>query len=452
MSTLASAGIDLLEDPREIARPEPRMPFRILIAGDFSAGAGRNHRTIEIDRDNFDQVMALFAPELRLNFANTEVAASFRELDDFHPDRLFERLEPFQALRGLRERLSDSATFHSAAAQLAPRSVEAPMPPAHTSGADLLREMMGDPPRATAAARARLSEWDRMLHDLVAPYLEPAPDPRQPEMIAQTDRAITGEMRAVLHHPKFQALEAAWRALFFLVRRLETGEDLKIYVLDLPQPELTAASGPSELRRVLADDEWGVIAGLYYFAAKDESALKEISLVARSVGAPFLAGVAPEIAGLEPVFQELRASAYARWIGLAMPRFLLRLPYGKKTSEIGTFAFEEMPEEPDHESYLWGHPAVACAYLLGETFTRYGWEMRPGAVSEIDGLPAHVFKKDGESQVKPCAETLLTQEAAELLLARGLMPLASIKGADRVRVVRFQSVAEPAAPLAGRWV
>jgi type VI secretion system protein ImpC len=88
---------------------------------------------------------------------------------------------------------------------------------------------------------------------------------------------------------------------------------------------------------------------------------------------------------------------------------------------------------------------------LGEAFTRYGWAMRPNSVRDIDGLPAHVFQQDGESQVKPCAEVLLTDEVAEMLLDSGVMPLASMKNGDRVRLVRFQSVADPVAPLAGRW-
>jgi type VI secretion system protein ImpC len=179
--------------------------------------------------------------------------------------------------------------------------------------------------------------------------------------------------------------------------------------------------------------------------------------VARIAGAPFISGLAPDVVGLTQAFGELRQSAYARWIGLAMPRFLLRLPYGKNASETESFAFEELfqagelSKAPEHERYLWGHPAIACAYLLGEAFTRFGWHMRPGAVQEIDGLPAHTYREDGEMQLKPCAEILLTENAAEILLDRGFMPLASVKGTDRVRLVRFQSVAEPPAPLAGRW-
>jgi len=436
-STLASVVIDVAEEPREIAQPEPETPFRILVAGNFSGGAGRYRRPIEIDRDNFDEVMERVGPALSLPFGSANVSLAFREMDDFHPDRLFESLAPFQALRDLRARIEDGSALPRANSQAAAA------PPA--SGADLLAQMIGETPAAPKAPKR--SDWDQMLHELVAPYAAPGDDPRKVELIAQTDRAIAGEMRAVLHHAEFQSLEATWRALFFLVRRLETGENLRVYLLDLPQAELTSA----DLRRGVGDAEWGLLAGLYYFGLKDEDALKELSFVARIAGAPLVAGLAPEVVGLEQAFDELRQSAYARWIGLVMPRFLLRLPYGKNAAETETFAFEEMSKEPEHERYLWGHPAVACAYLLGEAFSRFGWRMRPGAVQEVDGLPAHSYRKDGEAQLKPCAEVLLTEDAAETLLDRGFMPLASIKDTDRVRLVRFQSVADPPAQLAGRW-
>jgi type VI secretion system protein ImpC len=266
-------------------------------------------------------------------------------------------------------------------------------------------------------------------------------------------------MRALLHHPKFQALEAAWRGLYFLTRRLETHEYLKVYIMDLPQEELATPAGLATLQRAAVEEAsgtfggepWAAIAGLYYFPPGDEAVLTQIAGIARKAEAPFLAGVAPNVVGLTHMFSNLRRSADARWVGLALPRFLLRLPYGKDTDAAETFAFEEMPSPPEHERYLWGHPAIALAYLLGAAYTREGWSLRPGVVSDIDNLPLHVYKQDGEPQLKPCAEILLTEDAAETLLERGLMPVASVKGTDRVKLVRFQSVAEPPASLAGKW-
>jgi type VI secretion system protein ImpC len=459
-SSLASVLIDVGEQSEELPHPEPDSPFHILIAGDFSGGAGRRRAPVTIDRDNFDDVLARLAPELRLPIGESEVALKFRGLDDFHPDRLFARLGPFQALRDLRRRLADRSTFAAAAAQIAPRPAPpAAGAPANVSGSDLLRMMMGEEAQPAAPPPAP-SDWDRMLREMVAPYAEANPDPRQPELIAQTDAAISGQMRAILHARSFQALESAWRGLFFLVRRLETGEDLKVCILDMPQTEVATGSGLAELRRIavtetvrtLGAKPWAAIAGLYAFGARDEAALIGIGEVARAARAPFLSGLAPDVVGLTRAFAALRRSPVARWIGLALPRFLLRLPYGAATDSTETFQFEEMPSPPEHERYLWANPAIACACLLGEAFALKGWAMRPGSVRDIDGLPLHLYKKrGGETAIKPCAEVLLTEESVELLLECGFMPLVSFKESDRVRLARFQSVAQPNAPLAGRW-
>jgi type VI secretion system protein ImpC len=455
--TLSSVEIDIAEQHARATELDPEEPFRILVAGNFSGGAGRNRRTIQVDRDNFEQVLGMYSPQLRIPLGTGEVTVTFRELDDFHPDRLFERLGPFHALRSLRRRLADRSTFAAAAAEMAaPPAEEKPasQTPRAASGADVLRMMMGEPEASAAAPATKpapQSDWDRMLHAMVAPYAEKADDPRQPELIAQTDAAVQGQMQSLMHHPKFQALEAAWRGLYFLVRRLDTGQDLRVYVLDLPQDELTPGMGLADLARTIDSQPFGVVAGIYEFSAADEGTLERISAVVQNANTPFIAGLDSGVVGLDEVLAGLRRSMKAKWIGLALPRFLLRLPYGKDTDETETFAFEEMPSPPRHKSYLWGNPAFACACLLGEAFSRHGWDMRPGMVQEIDGLPLHVYRENGESQLKPCAEVLLSESSAELLLERGFMPLATMKGTDRARLVRFQSIAQPLAALAGRW-
>jgi type VI secretion system protein ImpC len=422
------------------------------VAGNFSGGAGRHRKVIGIDRDDFDIVMAFLSPEARVSAGGVAAGIRFEELDDFHPDRLFQSVDAMRALRDLRKRLLDPATFAAAAAELFPRQARAVEPAAELqgkSGADLLRMMLGE---ASAPGTAPPpSDWEEMLRRLVAPYAVPNPDPRQAELVAQADAAIAGHMRSILHDQAFQALESAWRGLFFLSRRLETGERLKIFVLDLPQEELATEEGIAAFTRTLADGEWAAIAGLWNFAPSDEPVLTRLAALARAARAPLIAGLAPDVVGLNRVFDELRRAPEAAWLGLALPRFLLRLPYGAASGETESFAFEEMPATPEHERYLWGHPSFACAYLLGEAFSRYGWNIRPGMVDTIEGLPAHVYKKDGAAELKPCAEVLLTEEAAEALLDCGFIPLVSIRDSDRVRVLRMQSLALSPSPLAGRW-
>ena len=116
-----------------------------------------------------------------------------------------------------------------------------------------------------------------------------------------------------------EEIESLWFGLRFLTGRLQTGADLKIYLLDLPREELTSA----EFRRALSDEEWAVIAGLYYFGREHEEALSQISLIARTANAPFLAGLAPCPVETASICDALRQSANARWVGLGTPRFMV---------------------------------------------------------------------------------------------------------------------------------
>ena len=196
-----------------------------------------------------------------------------------------------------------------------------------------------------------------------------------------------------------------------------------------------------------------------------------LAKVAMAAGAPFLAAASPHLLGcaslaesphprdwtlpLEPdgaaAWTALRSLPEASWIGLALPRFLLRMPYGKKSDPIESFDFEEMTQAPEHEDYLWGNPAFACALLLAQSFSEDGWEMRPGSHLQIDGLPLHTYEQDGETELKPCSEALLTEEAAEQIMEHNLMPLVSLKEQDAMRLIRFQAVGVPVRALAGRW-
>jgi type VI secretion system protein ImpC len=264
-------------------------------------------------------------------------------------------------------------------------------------------------------------------------------------------------MRRYLHDPGFQSVEASWRALDFLVQRVETGPDLKIYIADVAREDVVGSSGPLkeiilEPGRTPGSEPWSLLVANHTYATvgRDTSPLAFFGELARQAGAPFLAEA--ELPSAESdQWRALRHAPYAPWLGLVLPRFLLRLPYGKDTSPVESFRFEEMPERPEHTRYLWGNAAMACACLLAQTFNRDGWDMRPGTVRELSGLPLHVYHCDGETHTKPCAEVLMTFDEAEMLLDQGIMPLASLKDQDVVRLVRFQSIAEPLAPLAGRW-
>jgi len=492
-SSFASVEIETGERSQRAESREPDSPFHIAVLGDFSGRENRGvldaklqgRKAVLIDRDNFEDVIARFAPELHLPLGGADgprIPVRFTGLDDFHPDRIFERLKIFHALRDTRQRLNDRSTFEAAAAEVRSWSGTTPPPAApqipspdvsRLSARELLEQALS---ATESRTRPAVDDFQAMLREIVAPYVEPKPDPQKADLVAQVDAAISGQMRALLHHGDFQALEAAWRGLFFLIRRLSTDENLKVYILDIAKPELAAdmvATYELLIEGAPRGEPWSVLSANYTFDASgdDLQLLGRMAAVAHHAGAPFLAAASPRVLGCESLavtpeprkwrkgsaqngadgWDALRRLPQASWLGMVLPRFLLRLPYGKQAEATELFAFEEFPESPRHEDYLWGNPSLACAYLLGEAFSESGREMRPGEICEISGLPAHIYTADGESHLKPCAEALLGEPAVEAILDRGLMPFISMKGSDAIRLVRFQSLATPPADLSGRW-
>jgi len=425
--------------PREI---DPDAPFRILIFGDFSGRSNRGvreglagRRTVLVDCDNFSEVLEAMQPTLRL----PQFVLRFRELDDFHPDRIYSTAEFFQKLAELRNNPPRAA------------AVAAPAPTRPLAG--LLDDMIDEAEERSAPQSAEAAgDLAAFIERAIAPHLEQKPDAARQEWAARVDSAIGEQMRNVLHHPDFQQLEAAWRAVWLLLLEFVTTDGIQIYLCDATLAELTAE--PDAAARLLAESmrEWSLIAGNFAFGqnAEDARQLGILARAARDAGAPLLAEAQPPAQGEEPEWRALRRSAEARWIGLALPRFLLRMPYGAETMPLDAIEFEEMTGSV-HAEYLWGNPAFLCAFLIGQAFRSHGWQMRPGMHRRIDGLPLHVFREGTESVTKPCAEVLLTESEAETLLESGLMPLASIKGQDAVLLVQFCSLADPPAPLAGRW-
>jgi type VI secretion system protein ImpC len=499
---------------RAAGSADSETPFQIAVLGDFSGRGNRGicetgaklagRRAIPVDRDNFDEVIAKLAPEIRLPVGRDGAMESLRfsELDDFLPDRLFEQAEIFARFRELRLRVEDPATFPAVAAELgigsrgtvaekasSPVRPVGPPSPESLAGGSLLDQMVEQTEERGSGTRPSRApdELQEFVRRVTEPHLVAASDPRQAEVLAIVDKAIGAQMSALLHVPDLQSLEAAWRAVFFLIRRVETGSQLKLFLIDVSKEELAADLGAgadlsdSGLYRRLVEksvgtpgtEPWTLLVGNYTFGPGrvDAELLGRLAKIAAAAGAPFLAAADSRLVGCAsfgrnpspcdwrfelPVedaqaWAALRGLPQASYIGLLLPRFLLRLPYGKNTRAVETFAFEEMAPDPAHEDYLWANPSFAAALLLAQAFSEEGWNMRPGTVSAIGGLPLHVYERDGESEVKPCAEALLTEDAAERILENGIMPVVSLKGRDAVHLVRFQSIAQPLRALAGRW-
>ncbi len=444
--------------PAEQAKPvemeaAPGDPFRILILGDFSGSEYRpalaGRKPVRVDRDNFDDVLRKMNPRV------DALKLSFTELADFDPDSIFRRCEVFQ----------NTAPAARVETPPAPTPARAPIQAdveRLTSGS-LLDDIVGQADEPAAGRPRPRDEMQSLVERVVAPHLAPREDPAAADARQRAMQTHQARMRAILHHGKFQALEAAWRALDLLVRDLNSEEGLSIHILDVTKQEAAEDldDDRGRLYRVLVEETvgtpggqpWAVIIGNYGFDRSEEdiATLARLAGLARGAGAPFLAEGEPPGEAESAAWSALRAHRDARWLGLALPRFLGRLPYGRLTYAIESFPFEEIEGAPNHSDFLWLNPAFACALLLGRSYNDQGWALRAGADREISGMPYFTFERDGETQAKPCAEVLLTDSEIEYLQEQGLMALASIKNRDAVFLMRFQSIAEPLAALAGRW-
>ena len=477
-------------------------PFCIAVLGDFSGQSDSSKlRPIEIDRDNLEEVMAKFKINLHLNLTASEnIQISLNALDDFHPDELYEKLESFEKLRSLRRRLKSKNSFADAAAEIQSwLPAEKPLheksihekkstsannntntPPA---AENLLNDILGSA-QSNSSAAAETTHIDKLIKSIVAPYVEPAADPRQNEMLEMVDKATESHMQNILHHPDFQAMEAAWQSLYFLIKRLETGSKLKIFILDISKQQLqhdlaVDDLASSSIYKLFCDPSEGdtpfsILLGNYTFtdSIDDVLSLANIGSIAQQSNAPFIAAAHEKLAGCESFAKTadyedwnyaigegtakawalLRQSPVASYIGLALPRFLLRLPYGNKSKPIDAFKFEEMTEENNHTDYLWGNPAFIKAECLAQSFNNSGWNMQAGKIFQTDNLPVHYYNDEGETVSKPTAEIMLTEKGGEILNQHGLISLWSVRNMDCIRSADFSSISLNNQKIAGRWV
>jgi type VI secretion system protein ImpC len=450
------------------ASPVSDVSFTIAILGDFSA---RGHRGIahasvplggrkahRVDRDDVDEVLGRLAPRLHVSIDPDQppVTIDFASLDDFHPDKLAERVPLLQQLRQLRDRYASGkgSTPPPARPDAAPNG-RADAAALHLGSGSLLDRIVDN--EATAAELRGLAPQDELadfVDKAVRPHLVQATSRESKEMIARIDDTLAATMRVLLHHPDFQALEALWRGGDFLVRRLDTDERLQVVLVDVTRDELSKAldaAGPLP---------WSLVIGAYSFGAEDVPLLVRVAAFAKAAGTPFIAGADPGLAGTgsfatdpdpdewtlpQPAgWDDLRTASGASFLSLALPRFLLRLPYGTRTDPCELVPFEEMEGTREHESYLWGSPALVAALAIGESVAAGD---PPATQGIVEGLPLHVMTVDGEPTATPVAEAVLAQRAVMHLLDRGLTPLATSRDGDAVRLSRIQSVANPPRPL-----
>lgn len=457
-----------------------RPRFRLAILGDFSGRAARGvletgealakRRAIKLDIDTVEDVIAGFATTLVLPIGKdgAGIEVKLNGLDDLHPDELYDRVEMFDALSGLRRQLSSGATSARAAQSLKSWGEEfgrKVTPPRKSSRGNKVpasgrlsdfQKLIGG-----TAAVVEASPADDLIARIVGPHVRALPDPDVPAMQAAVDEALSDAMRLILHHPEFQSVEAQWRMLDLLARSIETGNDLDVVLFDISAEEIAAdlaaaddmvESGLFGLFSEGTPDGRGMfsaIVGLYTFEETPPHAelMGRIARLAAHIDAPFFAAIGPGFMEVKkedrhPLIAEawdtLRKMPEAGYVGLATPRFLLRRPYGRRTDPISSFEFEEFSETEGLSGMLWANPGVFIAILLAQSFRKNGKAMKLGSIMQLGGQPYHfVLDQYGDQIQLPCTDRNMTQASAVKVIERGYMPVLTIKGRDEIRLAAF---------------
>jgi len=305
-------------------------------------------------------------------------------------------------------------------------------------------------------------------------------------IIAEIDAKLTEQVNLILHNERFQQVESAWRGLHYLVSNTETDEMLKIRVLNVSKKDLGktlkkykgAAWDQSPLFKRLYEQEYGQLGGEpygclvgdYHFdhTPGDVELLGQMAQIAAAAHAPFLAGADPALMGMDSwqelanprdlgkifaapdyaAWRSLRESDDARYLGLTMPRFLARQPYGAKTNPVEEFDFEEETSGGDHARYAWANSAYAMAVNVNRSFKQYGWCSSIRGVESggaVEGLPVHTFPSDDGGVDAKCPTEIAISDRREAELANsGLMPLVHRKNTDVAAFIGAQSLQKPA--------
>ena len=306
-------------------------------------------------------------------------------------------------------------------------------------------------------------------------------------LIAQIDQKLSEQINLILHHDDFQALESAWRGLHYLVSNTESDEHLKIRVMDISKLELRRslrrykgqAWDQSPLFKSIYEAGYGQLGGEpfgclvadYYFdhTPADVDLLSSMAKVSAAAHMPFISAAKPSVLQMES-WQELanprdltkiftqnleytswnafRNTEDARYVGLVMPRFLARLPYGASTNPVDEFAFEEDTEGADHSHYAWANAAYAMGVNINRSFKLYGWcSMIRGVESggTVESLPCHAFPTDdGGIDIKCPTEIAISDRREAELAKNGFIPLVHRKNTDHATFIGAQSLQKPA--------
>ncbi|WP_413185644.1 type VI secretion system contractile sheath large subunit [Paraburkholderia sacchari] len=301
--------------------------------------------------------------------------------------------------------------------------------------------------------------------------------------LATIDLMLGRQIDAVLHHPAFQILECAWRGLQFLVDRTDFRRNVRIEVLDVSKetlrqdfedaPDLIQSGlflqtytqeydtpGAYPLAAIIANYEFDA-------GAPDIALLRNLSKVAAAAHMPFIGAVSPEffgktcmeeVAGIRDLSDHFERASYLKWkafretedaryVGLTLPRFLARLPYGPDTNPVHTFNYNEDVRGEGRNAFVWANAAFAFAVNMVRSFVRNGWCLQirgPRAGGLIADIPTHLYDLDTGHLGKIVTNALIPETREFEFAELGLIALSYTGNHDYACFYSAHSAQKPA--------
>jgi type VI secretion system protein ImpC len=416
----------------------------------------RDRKFVDIDRDNFPDVLASIKPRLMLHvdnkLSNTKGKVAFElkfnSMDDFDPINVIMNVQPMADLYNARVKLSDLLGKMDGNEDLDA----------------LLKEILGDTKLqasmksdvdkhdkdgsvggelAKAVTKGKLVRDDsqqKFAADLISEFVKQVTSHKVvshdsiafiSKRIAEIDEMLSAQLNEILHHPDFQLLEGSWRGLSYLVHSSETGANLKLRVLNVSKDDLrkdlerAIEFDQSALFKKVYEEEYGTFGGTPYSCLlgdfefgrtpMDMTLLQKIAEVAAAAHAPFIGAADPSMFDLDSYtdlgaprdigkifestemakWRSFRESEDSRYVALVLPRVLMRLPYGSKTNPVGGINYEEDVDGTDNSKFCWANAAYALGARITDAHAHYHWT---AAIRGVEGgglvtdLPAYTFK------------------------------------------------------------
>lgn len=479
--------------PARAAGPD----FRIVILGDFTGRANRgqfddsdslvDRKPVKIEFDTIDEVIEELAPRVRLPVGGSQsvLELEFSELDAFDADELFDRIDLLDEAQGVGRRIERSIEKAvewirnwSPGSDDGAENVE-PSRAVVIPAVESLSELTSLAGRPTASDDDAQDAGD-VLETLCSAIMRgPAGDdePSKQKLLAAAAECTNTVARAVLHHPDFQALEGIWRELEWLLRRVDKGGRVKVVLFDISAEEFAADLAAADdltqtgLYRLLVErvaegkkpQPISVIVGRYQFdyCRAHAELLGRMGKISARLNAPFLTGISPRLLAdnfklkdeeLLDSWNGVRALPSSAYVGVALPGFLLRLPYGSGGTSTEKFEFEEFDSDNVPGCLLWGNPGTFCAALIAGGYLKEGkWEFDLNAHRVLDKLPLYVCRDNDDEPTAMATEVQFALSVSKTVGSLGLIPLQSVKDRDSIQVSEIRSLSTVESRLCGAW-